>query len=207
MAPRWLEPVAHAEALAMLQLTELRLDEGDLEAADTCFERAHAFVRTEFAGPGGLMWLARTGTLVALAADRPAEARRWAEQVDDPFWGGVCVARVDLARGSARRGARYSRQVRPRARATRWSATCSCARRRSPPGSARPRGAAAVARATGVGLVQTVASEGAEVLELVEVHAFLAPAAWLDRVRRAASPLAAARSTDPSVPGRAPDRA
>ena len=201
VAPRWLEPVAHAEAMAMLQLTELRLDEGDREAADTCFERAHAFVRSEFAGPGGLMWLARTGTLVALAADRPAEARRWAEQVDDPFWGGVCMARVDLHEGRHADAAVRLHQVRPRCPRHEVVRDLLRARAATNHQDALDHVARAVARAAGVGLVQTVASEGAEVLELVEVHAFLAPAAWLDRVRRAASPLATARSTDPSVPG------
>lgn len=201
VAPRWLEPVAHAEALAMLQLTELRLDEGDLEAAEACFERAHAFVRSEFAGPGGLLWLARTGTLVALAADRPAEARRWAEQVDDPFWGGVSVARVDLHDGRRAEAAALLDQVRPRC--PRHDVVRDLLRARAAENhqAALDHVARAVERATRVGLVQTVASEGSDVLELVEVHAFLAPAAWLDRVRRAASPLSTARTADPSVPG------
>jgi LuxR family maltose regulon positive regulatory protein len=63
------------------------------------------------------------------------------------------------------------------------------------------RAARAMALATRVGLVQTVASEGADVLELLEVHAVMAPEVWLDRVRRAASPHATASVVDPSPPG------
>ena len=201
VAPRWLEPVAHAEALALLQLTELRLDEGDQEAADACFEHAHAFVRAEFAGPGGLMWLARTGTLVALAADRPAEARTWAEQVDDPFWGPVSLARVDLHEGRPTQAAELLDQAQPRCPRHEVVRDLLRARAATDHQDALDHVARAVARATGGGMVQTVASEGAEVLELLEVQAFLVPAAWLDRVRRAATPLGAANGADPSVPG------
>jgi len=41
--------------------------------------------------------------------------------------------------------------------------------------------------------VQTVASEGAESVRLVELAAWRVPSAWLDRVRRAASAAGAAR--------------
>ena len=50
---------------------------------------------------------------------------------------------------------------------------------------------AAVELASADGLLQTVASEGAEVIELVEQAAWRAPAEWLDRLRRA---MAEARS-------------
>ena len=45
--------------------------------------------------------------------------------------------------------------------------------------------AAGVELAVRVGLFQTVAVEGAEVIELVEQAAWRAPAEWLDRLRRA----------------------
>jgi LuxR family maltose regulon positive regulatory protein len=46
--------------------------------------------------------------------------------------------------------------------------------------------AVAVERAASAGMLQTVASEGAEVLELVERAAWAAPPSWMDRLRRAA---------------------
>ena len=45
----------------------------------------------------------------------------------------------------------------------------------------------AVERASAVGIVQTVASEGPEVLELVERAAWRAPSSWVHRVRLAAT--------------------
>lgn len=201
VAPRRLEPVAHAQALAMLQLTELRLDEGDLDAADSTFEHAHEFVRTEFSGPGGLMWLARTGTLVALAADRPAEARAWADRVDDPFWAGVSQARVHLHEGRRDAAATLLDRVEPRCARHLVVRDLLRARAAATRPEALDRVARAIELATGVGLVQTVASEGPDVLDLLEVEAFRAPTAWLDRVRRAASPLPAVPAVDPSRPG------
>ncbi len=59
----------------------------------------------------------------------------------------------------------------------------------------------AVERACGAGLVQTVASEGADVLALLEVHAWSAPKEWLDRIRRAAGPPLGGLFVDPSPPG------
>jgi LuxR family maltose regulon positive regulatory protein len=59
----------------------------------------------------------------------------------------------------------------------------------------------AVDRACGAGLVQTVASEGAAVIEMLEVHAWSAPREWLDRIRRAAGPPSVGLFTDPSPPG------
>jgi len=59
----------------------------------------------------------------------------------------------------------------------------------------------AVERALGAGLVQTVASEGTKVLELLEIHAWMAPKEWLDRLRRAACPHGGGPVVDPSLPG------
>ena len=61
---------------------------------------------------------------------------------------------------------------------------------------------AAVELASGDGLLQTVASEGADVMELVEQAAWRVPAEWLDRLRRS---MAEAR-TCAAATGR-PDRA
>ena len=61
--------------------------------------------------------------------------------------------------------------------------------------------ARAIERASTSGLVQTVASQGPEVLALLELQAWIAPEPWLDRVRRAASPQAGGSMSDPSQPG------
>ena len=68
-------------------------------AAREALAEAEALVDAESFDRGGRPWLARAGTHVALAAGDLDAAGRWAGRVDDPFWGGVCAARVQLARG------------------------------------------------------------------------------------------------------------
>ena len=194
-------PVTHAQALAMLELTQLRLDEGDLEAAEVAFERANEFVRSEFSGPGGLDWLARTGTRIALAAGEAAVARSWSEQVADPFWRAVGFARVQLFDGQPAAAASELEQVVPRS--LRHEVVLELLRARAADDSpaAVDHAVRAVERACGAGLVQTVASEGADILALLEVHAWSAPKEWLDRIRRAAGPPSGGLFVDPSPPG------
>lgn len=200
-SPPWLEPVTHAQVLAILQLAELRLDDGDVDAASGCFARAHEYVSAEFAGPGGRAWLARTGTVVSLAAGHGEEARQWAEQVEDPFWGGVSRARVLLAEGKGHDAAEVLEGVAPRCPRHGVVLDLLRARAAGTRHRALEHAARAVVAAVDLGLVQTVAAEGPDVLEMLETQAYLAPPAWLDRVRRAASPHAAASSTDPSLQG------
>ena len=196
------EPVTYAQALALLELTQLRLDEGDLQAAEEAFERTHAFVRSDFHGPGGLDWLARTGTLVALAAGHLDVARNWADQIRDPYWAEVGAARVHLAENQRQEAARILDQVVPGNLRQEVIRNLLRARAADSHDVAQEHAARAADLAIGSGLVQTVASEGADVIELLEVHAWSAPKEWIDRLRRAASPPSAGRSRiDPSLPG------
>jgi LuxR family maltose regulon positive regulatory protein len=109
--------------------------------------------------------------------------------VDDPFWGGVCAARIDLAGG-----------CRAEAIARLLETTPRCPRHEVVLGLLRGRAVAdaevsarcveaAVDLATTHGMLQTVACEGREAVELVEHAAWRAPPDWLDRLRR--------RVTDP----------
>ena len=195
------EPVTHTQALAMLELTQLRLDEGDLGAAEEAFERANEFVRGNFSGPGGLDWLARTGTRVTLAAGEPEMARLWSEQVGDPFWRAIGLAKVQLAMGRRAEAAARLEQVEPRCLRQDVVLELLRARTADAQGAAVDHAIRAVDRACGAGLVQTVASEGAAVIELLEVHAWSAPREWLDRIRRAAGPPSGGLFMDPSPPG------
>ena len=194
-------PVTHAPALAMLELARLRLDEGDLDAAEVAFEHANEFVRTEFSGAGGLDWLARTGTRIALAAGEAAVAQSWSEQVVDPFWRPVGFARVQLFDGRPADAAAELESVVPRC--VRHEVVLELLRARAAGAgpAAVDHAVRAVERACGAGLVQTVASEGADVLALLEVHAWSAPKEWLDRIRRAAGPTSGGLFVDPSPPG------
>jgi LuxR family maltose regulon positive regulatory protein len=98
----------------------------------------------------------------------------------------VSIARVDLCRGE-----------RDAARATLDLLVPRCIRHEVVRGLLTARAidgrvdavnaaAVAVEQAVAAGMLQTVASEGPEVLELVERAAWAAPPSWLDRLRRAA---------------------
>ena len=201
LADAWVGPVTYAQALALLELTRLRLDEWDLESANETFERAHEFVRNECPGPGGRTWLAHTGTLLALATGDLDSAQRWSDQVVDPFWRGVGLAKVRLFEGRVADAAEALEGLSPRS--PRHEVVYGLLRARAAPShqESTDSAARAIELASSCGLVQTVASEGTEVLALLELHAWMAPEPWLDRVRRAASPHAAGGFTDPSHPG------
>lgn len=180
------------QVLATAELVQAYLDEGDLAAARQELARVEALVDAESFGSDGRGWVARAGTLVALAEGAVDEARQWSDQVDDPFWGPVCSARVDLAVGSRADAAAALAAAEPR-----------CGRHEVVRDLLRARAAddrdeavrwvtAGVERAAGRGLLQTVASEGAEVVALVERAAWRASREWLDRLRRAAVPSAGA---------------
>ena len=194
-------PVTHARVLAMLELTQLRLDEGDLAGAEEHLERASAYVHNDFSAIGGRSWLAHTASLVDLSAGRFIAARGWAEQIDDGFWGGVGLARVELAEG--RRDVATDILDRVVTRCPRHEVVRDLLRARAAEGHelAVEHARLAVQLASGAGLVQTVASEGADILELLEVNAWMSPQAWLDRVRRAATPQSVVSRSDPSLPG------
>jgi LuxR family transcriptional regulator, maltose regulon positive regulatory protein len=151
------------------------------------FRQAESLIETESFGPGGRNWLARVGTQLAVSAGEIDDARRWAHQVDDRFWGGVSSARVHLAVGNRVDAVGALDRVVPR-----------CVRHEVVLGLLRARAVAdheestkhaiaAVELATVNGLLQTVASEGPDAVELVERSAWRVSPQWLDRLRRAAA--------------------
>jgi LuxR family maltose regulon positive regulatory protein len=92
-------PVVYVTLLSELELTQLRLDEGDIGRAEAAFSRASELVEFEMGGPGGRIWLGRVGTLVALTNGDLAQARRWSATIDDSFWGPISEARIQLMIG------------------------------------------------------------------------------------------------------------
>ena len=201
LADAWVGPVTYAQGLAMLELTQLRLDEGDVEAAKEWFDRAHEFVRNELSGPGGTTWLAHTGTLVALAAAQLDTAQWWSEQIADPFWRGVADAKIRLFEGRREDAAEVLDGISPRSPRQQVVHDLLLARVADSHEQALESAARAIELASTAGLVQTVASQGPEVLAMLELQAWIAPEPWLDRVRRAASPRAGGTFSDPSQPG------
>ena len=184
--------------LAMCELVHAHLDDGELETARQVLAQAEALVEEESLGADVRGWLSRVGTVLAVAEGDLEAARRRADQVDDAFWSGVSRARVDLALGD-----------RPAALAALDAAEPRCVRHDVVLALLRARAVAdgdeamkyatlAVEMASADGLLQTVAAEGAAVLDLVEQAAWRAPEPWLDRLRRA---MAEARNLGaPSAP-------
>ena len=176
------------QVLAAAELIQARLDEGDLGAARQELARAEALVEAEAFGPDGRSVLARAGTLVALAEGEVGEARIWCRRIDDAFWAPVSAARVELAAGNrAGAEAALDRAV-PRCGRHRVVLGLLRARATGDRGVALRQVAEAVERAASLGLLQTVACEGAEVVVLAERAGYRAPAQWMDRLRRAAIP-------------------
>jgi LuxR family transcriptional regulator, maltose regulon positive regulatory protein len=181
------ETTLYCRILATLELAQARLDEGDVHAARQVFGQAEELIETESFGPGGRNWLARVGTRLALFAGEIQDARRWSDQVDDPFWSGVSNARVHLAAGDRLDALATLDGVVPRC--VRHGVVVALLRARAvaDPDESAKYTIAAVDVATVNGLLQTVASEGAEAVELVERSAWRVPPQWLDRLRRTAA--------------------
>lgn len=178
------------QARAAAELVQAHLDEGDVAEARAALDRAEALVADELFGPDGRAWLARAGARVALAEGAVGRARAYADQLDDPFWGPVSGARVDLAAG--RRADATAALLAAVPRSPRHEVVRALLLARAATGHEEATGwvTAAVQRALDVGLLQTVAGEGAEVVQLVERAAWRAPEGWMDRLRRAAVPAA-----------------
>ena len=179
------ETMIYTRVLALLELAEAHLDIDDAHAARLHLERAELLIDTEDLQGGGRLWLARVGTRVGLAVGSIDLARTWAEQVDDPFWGGVSTARVLLATADRAAGLAALDAATPR-----------CARHQVVLGLMRAgavddqdealqHASAAVEVAAANEMLQTVASEGSGVLDLIERTAWHAPGPWFDRLRRA----------------------
>lgn len=179
------EPALYCRVLAAVELTHARLDGGDLSEARSAFDQAEALVGEDFGGPGGRSWLARAGTRLALAEGRLDQARLWVEQDPDPFWSGIGSARLELE-GGDRDAARLAIDaVEPRCMRHEVIRDLLRARVVETPDEAAKCVMTALDRATSVSILQTVASEGPEVLDFIEHAAWRVPRAWSERLRRA----------------------
>lgn len=183
-----LEPVPYCRLLACLELTRVWLDDGNLVSAERAFGQATEIVDTEVTGPCSRSWLARTGTMVALAAERLEAARGWAAQVEDPFWTGVVTARVLIAEGELGPAGDALKTVEPRCARHRVVRALLLSRTAADAEEAEAALLEGLDVATEQRMVQTIASEGVEVVESIERLAWKVPPSWLDRLRRAPIP-------------------
>jgi LuxR family maltose regulon positive regulatory protein len=181
------ETMLYCRIIAMLELTEAHIDDGELDVARGAFEQAESLIVSESFGRGCQQRLARVGTRLAAAEGDISRATRWAMQIDDQFWAGVSSARARLAEGNVEDAAASLDTAIPR-----------CVRHEVILGLLRARVTAdndesvklatqAVELAVANEMLQTVASAGPESLELIERGAWRAPDGWLDRLRRSSA--------------------
>jgi LuxR family maltose regulon positive regulatory protein len=115
--------------------------------------------------------------------------------VIDPFWRPLCEAKVHLAVGRLEDAVEVLAPAEPRC--PRHEVVRELVSARAVAHQDRNAAAAAVRRAmetaTGLGMLQSVASEGVGVLELVELAAWCVPDGWMDRLRHALLPTWAGR--------------
>jgi LuxR family maltose regulon positive regulatory protein len=165
----------------------LRLGDGDLAAAEFLFHQVEEIVRHELDGADGRGRLARTGVLLSLGQDDLAAAQHWTHRTEDPFWRPICEARVLLAAGRHQEAGEAVQRAEPRCARHRVVRELVLGRAVSEVDreSAVKAVATAVDLAAEKGMLQTVAADGEEVLELIELAAWRVPAAWIDRLRRA----------------------
>jgi LuxR family maltose regulon positive regulatory protein len=190
LASRSAYPCTFVQVLAALELVEMRLGVGDVPAARSLFHQAVELAGRDLDGPQARGRLARTGVLVSLAEGDLAAAEHWSGQVDDAFWGPICEARCDLAAGRQPDAVEAVRRSEPRCERHLVVRELVLARAitdvdRS---TALKCVEAAVERAAEHGMLQTVAADGGAVLDLVELAAWRAPTAWMDRLRCALLP-------------------
>ncbi len=114
LASRSAYPYTYVRVLALLELVEMRLSDGDVAAAGSQFRQVEELATHELDGPAGRGWLARVGVLVSLSEEDLAAAEHWSRQTDDSFWRPVCEARVHLAAGRQSDAAEAVRRAEPR---------------------------------------------------------------------------------------------
>jgi LuxR family maltose regulon positive regulatory protein len=177
--------VPYCTVLASAQLVQARLDEDDLDAAQACFAAAESQIEVDGLGPDSQDVIARVGVRLTLARGQIHTGRQLAQEMRDPFWGGISTARIHLAEGSTDDARSALGSVAPRCVRHEVVLGLLKAQAAADPDEARTLTANAVDQAVAAGLLQTVASEGADVVALVERAAWRAPQSWLDRLRRA----------------------
>ncbi len=193
------ETMFYVRVLASMALVEALLDEGSIDAAGRSFDEARNLVEGEELAVGGRNWLARAGILLALAAGDEAPQRLWSGLLEDGFWTGVKRRPGNHLAGKDRQAALVALDT-AEPRCVRHEVVLALLRARAMEDchlEAAKYASTAIDLAASNGMLQTVASEGADVVELVEAAAWRAPPHWMDRFRRAVTPIGAARLKNP----------
>ncbi|WP_243057937.1 LuxR C-terminal-related transcriptional regulator [Nocardioides sp. SR21] len=184
-------PFSFVPLLAQLELVEMRLGDGRRAEAQAAFAAATVTHEEQYGGPEPgpsrlTGRLARAGMLLSLATDDLDAAGQWAGRVDDPFWGPWCLAKVEIAHGRNADAVEVLARALPRC--VRHHVLHDLVLAQAVAEVSREDAAKSVAVAVELaaehGMLQSVASEGAAVLELIELAAWAVPDGWMDRLRR-----------------------
>ena len=203
--------LTHPGPLAMpsAELVQLRMSTGELDAAQKSFEEAEALcarlsrlgaegeVDVVDSGPPSSMRssLARVAVDLSLATDHAEDAARWSRRVVDPFWSPMCEAKIYLAVGRPEDATEAI--ARAVCRSSRQGVLRDLVRARAVLDQDRHAAATAVRHAMETanrkGMLQSFASEGAALLEYIELAAWCVSDAWMGRLRHALLPTWAGR--------------
>ena len=200
-------PIPSLQLVAKLELIQLHVAARQFADALAEFKHAETFVDevlrpTAASSPRApahatkswvLTSLARAGVALSLATDNLDAADEWSQRVADPFWGPVCDAKLHLARADRVHAAEALSRARPRCVRHQVLHQLVLARviAAQDHESAAASVAAALETAAGHGLLQTLASDGTDVtelIELVELAAWRVPDAWMEQLRHVLVP-------------------
>ena len=172
----------YVEALAACELVLLHLDRGMLLDATNACSRLERIVAERAPGPGSQALLGRAGTMLSIEMGDLDQATRWATTIEDAFWEPISRSRVLRAAGdpAALEAADAALPRNPRHHVIRDLLRATVTRDRDLSAGWTQ---AAVAIALDHGMLQTLASPLH--VELIERHAWQAPATWMERLRRA----------------------
>lgn len=180
------ETMLYCRVLALVELVQAHLDNGDRSGAAGRFAQAEELIAIESFGADGRDLLARVGVRLALAEREMDRARRWAFSIGDSFWRHLSIARVHLADGDRAGACAALEAGDPRCPRHEVVLALTKARFLDDHEEVLDLVAKAVEQAVAFGILQSVVSEGSEVVQLVERVAGGLPQLWMDRLRRAA---------------------
>ncbi len=192
------EPRLFAPVGAMLALAAVAVDDGDLDTACGELDRAESLVASARGGPDIVEWVHRTATVVAIANGGTDEARRRAMAITDPFWGPVSRARLHLALGDQAAAAADLELAPPRN--VRHEVVLGLLRARAAtlPDDVLAHTTGAIELACAHRILQTVVSDGRELIDVIERAAWRVPDESMHRLRLAMAPT--------GLPGKLPRR-